>query len=300
MTESVEPAGKYCHACSACGKCCNSAPALSFAELLHHRHRFIGALAVSRHRRHNAGDMLRIGQRNYCLTADDAAEFDALASRIWFRESSDSWIQLCVISLEYPSRGRCPALQDDGLCGIHGDRKPTICSAVPLDPAVPDSLQHLVMADRVQTADFVGANCIGQMDDNGAPAAAQQLGLPLMINVRKIVDASAAKALADRRAELMQDKQSWGNAVFSAMRPALRDTYIAPGGFVTLPLVPILGELARRPDELGRRSQEVANAQRSLIAREIANAISRKNLLDRPMTEQLRRFNSAYAAAYAD
>jgi len=36
----------YRLACNACGRYCNSAPALSLRELFRHRHRFVGALTV--------------------------------------------------------------------------------------------------------------------------------------------------------------------------------------------------------------------------------------------------------------
>ncbi|SAL87296.1 flagellin N-methylase [Caballeronia arvi] len=53
------------------------------------------------------------------------------AARFWLRD--------------YPSAGRCPALADDGLCSLHSTGKPDQCAAVPLDPLVPDHLQHAVL-----------------------------------------------------------------------------------------------------------------------------------------------------------
>ena len=40
------PAERVGFRCSACGRCCNSPPAMTLDELFHHERRFIGCLTV--------------------------------------------------------------------------------------------------------------------------------------------------------------------------------------------------------------------------------------------------------------
>lgn len=264
VPESLPAEHGYSHACTACGKCCNSSPTLTLAELFHHRHRFIGALAISRRRRVAAGE--------------------ALASAIWHEESAQSWIALAVVGLDYPSLARCPALRDDGLCDVHHDLKPAICAAVPLDPLAPDALQQHVVPERMRDSVYVGANCLRQV-----PAAEANY-----VRAHRIVDATAADAVTRMRNGLIEDKQRWGNAVFAAMAPTLRTTRIPDGGYLTIPLVPVLTELARHSAEAAQQCTSVAEAQLVLITDTIAQAIARKQAADRPFTEQLWRFQATY------
>lgn len=112
----------YSFQCSACGRCCNSAPALSVDELFHHSARFVGCLAV---RREAAGG-----------------------------------VRLATQGHDYPSLGACPARDAMGLCAIHDDRKPGMCGVVPLDPGLPQGMQAIVLARRHRESAFLDANCI--------------------------------------------------------------------------------------------------------------------------------------------
>ena len=112
---------RWAHRCTACGKCCNSAPRMTLPELFHHQHRFIGALAISR---------------------------------------VQDGLSLTTQAIDYPSLARCPALSDDGLCTVHADRKPLACAVVPFDAQLPDEAQHAVLASRATLDNYIGADCI--------------------------------------------------------------------------------------------------------------------------------------------
>ncbi|WP_408249296.1 hypothetical protein [Paraburkholderia xenovorans] len=53
----------FSFACTACGKCCNSPPAMSLPELFRQRDRFIGCLAIGRVPRRRIGERVRVGRR---------------------------------------------------------------------------------------------------------------------------------------------------------------------------------------------------------------------------------------------
>lgn len=114
--------------CSACGKCCNSAPRLRVPELFHHQARFVGCLGLR-----------RLG-------------FD---------------VELFVHAFAFGSDDACPALLVDGRCAVHDDRKPSVCGIVPLDPSLPDPDQSGVLALRRRDARFWGADCIREQPAPG-------------------------------------------------------------------------------------------------------------------------------------
>jgi len=115
--------------CNACGRCCNSAPAMTVGELFHHEQRFVGCLAVRR----------------------DRAGAPTLATQ----------------AHDYPSRGSCPALAGDGRCAIHADAKPGMCRVVPLDPRLPEGAQAVVLQRRHVEAAWLQADCLVAGDRDG-------------------------------------------------------------------------------------------------------------------------------------
>lgn len=108
--------------CTACGRCCNSPPALTLAELYAHEARFVGCLAVGR-----AAD----GEFVFATQAHD-----------------------------YPSLARCPALADDGRCALHDAGKPGMCRVVPLDPRQPEAAQPVLLHRRLAEAAWMQADCL--------------------------------------------------------------------------------------------------------------------------------------------
>jgi len=266
---------------------------MTLAELFRHRDRFIGCIAIGRVAHRRPGEKLRIGPHETVLGDDDCAAFDALAETLLHHAGGT--ISITAQGFDYPSLARCPALADDGRCALHLQGKPLTCEVVPLDPLVPDRLQHLVLAERAQSAVYLGSACIqeGERDDAA-----------LLVSRGHLVDAQARDVLMRRRRALEQERFIWTQAVFEALRADLFDSpaalaRIPPGGFMTISLVPALLTVA----EASARSRELCidyiDSQIALIEHSIAQALARRRLDDRPVTQQLRGFATAYRHARA-
>ena len=231
--------------CSACGKCCNSPPTMTVPELFHHEDLFVGTLAV---RRGPAG------------------------------------LALATQALDFPSLDACPARGDDGLCGIHTNRKPAMCGTVPLDPHHPDDRQHVVLFSRTTGAGYIGAECIvpGRRD-----------GMPVLVADGAVVDPGYRAQLHAHRHALGRDLQEWGETVSALLRGQM--TPPPAGDVVTLPLVPVLAVLAARSDTARARCLRYVQRQLVLLDRKVGEGLARKHPRDKPVTKEFR----AYAAAYA-
>ena len=232
--------------CSACGKCCNSAPTLSLPELFYHQRRFVGCLGIRRMRRPRQGPFETTAR--------------AYLHGLPGLRDPDSDILLTAQALDVASFGRCPALTKDGHCSIHDDNKPVACMAVPFDPLVPDQLQHLVLAERQIDASFSGAGCIRK--------GTQANMLPLM-HGPTIVDNQAATALAERRRQLLEEKHFWGDAVFRVLEPELFSlpaslAKIPTQGYLTISLTPALMVVAEMSARCRARCIEYLESQLAL------------------------------------
>jgi hypothetical protein len=233
MNARPADAGDWSFRCAACGKCCNSGPELSVPELFHHQHRFLGRLAVRRVRRLAPG-----------TNSDTAVSDVLLVTHAWHDEAV----------------GRCPALDADGRCAIHADRKPLVCSLAPLDALVPDALQAELLATRAREAAFWAADCI-------APGARPDF-VPLVRRLT-VVDPTARDALARRRAELALEKRHWGVGVFRLLEPELFAkpealAKIPPDGFLSLSIAPVLMVLAEVSAACRARCRDYLAAQLEL------------------------------------
>lgn len=182
---------------------------------------------------------------------------------------------------DYASRGQCPALGEEGRCTLHGADKPTACASVPLDAALPDRLQPIVLQRRAQAAAFGDAGCIATGPRDGHT--------PWIVD-GQLTDGPHRADLEARRAALAAELPLWSDAVFERFGAALQRQPIAPGGFLALPLVPVLDVLPGRTE-----ARAYAQAQRGLIAREVDAARARRNPADRATTKELRAFDAAYA-----
>ncbi|MFL9909556.1 hypothetical protein [Paraburkholderia sp. RL17-337-BIB-A] len=283
----------FSYACSACGKCCNSPPAMSLPELFRHRDLFIGCIAIGRVPRKRLHEKLRVGEHEAILDDTDIVAFEAIADTLLYR-AGDTF-SITAQGYDYPSLARCPALEDDGRCAIHFNGKPVTCEVVPLDPLVPDALQHLVLAGRNQSAIYLGADCIqeGKRGDT-----------TLLVAEGRIEDANARDALARRRASLAAEREVWGKAVFESLRKDLFDSpaalsRIPAGGFLTISIVPALLAVAGLSARCRELCLDYIDNQLGLIDRCIAQALLRRRLDDRPVTQELRGFASAYQRAKA-
>jgi Fe-S-cluster containining protein len=286
--------------CSACGKCCNSAPEMSLPELLHHQHRFVGSLAIRRVPRPRLGDRLGTGplapraSDADCRAVSDLA--DALLHRLPGGPQADD-VLLATQAFSPHASDPCPALGVDMRCTIHDDRKPVQCSVVPLDALVPDRLQHVVLADRRTEASYLGADCIVPGTGPGSP-------LTPLVRRLAVVDAAACEALAHRRRDLVDEKRWWGNAVFGVLRGELFANPAAlarvpVGGFLVLAIAPVLVVLSAVSPRCRQRCLEYLDAQTALIDERVRIAVASKRLADRPGTAQLRAFARANVALNA-
>ncbi|MCC8400781.1 hypothetical protein LJ655_02530 [Paraburkholderia sp. MMS20-SJTN17] len=266
---------------------------MTLAELFRHPDRFIGCIAIGRVARRRPGERLRVGRHEALLDEADCAAFDGLAETLLYRPGDT--FSIVAQGFDYPSLARCPALADDGRCAIHLKGKPLTCEVVPLDPLVPDHLQHLVLAERGDSAVYAGSACIqeGTRDD-----------LALLVDEGRIADLHAQHALARRRRALEEERSIWTQAVFDALRAELFDSpaalaRIPPGGFLTISLVPALLSVAAASARCRALCIDYIDSQLALIERCIAQALTRRRLDDRPVTQQLRGFANAYRHAKA-
>ena len=222
--------------CTACGRCCNTAPELSVPELFYHQHRFLGRLGVRR--------VFRLAREG----ESDTRKSDILLfTHGWHDESG----------------ARCPALGADGRCAIHDDRKPLVCSLAPLDALVPDALQPRVLTLRAREAAYFQADCI---------APGSRPGLEPLVQKLRVVDPVAQAALARRRAELALEKRHWGAGVFRLLEPELfrkpeAMSKIPLDGFMSLSLAPVLMVLAETSPRCRARCIEYLDAQLALACR---------------------------------
>jgi Fe-S-cluster containining protein len=285
--------------CSACGKCCNTPPALTVLELFEHEQLFVGCLAIGKVRRLQADDRISVGADFYFLDEADIDEITALQSTLLYdpdpEHRSPFLYSVTTQGLDYPSRARCPALSEDGYCSLHDSGKPGICATVPLNPALPNRLQYRVLQSRRKEASYMGADCIALRElEPGEKAGYQPL-----VKGHHVVDPFYAKALDQRRADLRAEKQRWGNEIFSLLRHELfnnpvQEKRIPDNGYLSLPLVPVLAVLAKESAASRQRCVQYIDRQCALINRMVAEAIARKQVADRETTLELRRMATAY------
>lgn len=266
---------------------------MALPALFRHRDRFIGCLAIGRVPRRRLGERVCVGRHEAVLDDADIAAFDSIAHTLLYR-AGDTF-SIMAQGYDYPSLARCPALADDGRCAIHLNGKPLTCEVVPLDPLVPDKLQSLVLAGRNQSASYIGADCIQEGTRTDAA---------IMVAHGEIKDANARDALASRRRELEREREVWGRAVFESLRNDLFESpaalaRIAPGGFLTISIVPALLAVAGGSAHCRQLCVDYIDSQLALIHRSIEQALGRRRLEDRSVTHELRGFTQAYHRAKA-
>lgn len=227
--------------CSACGKCCNSAPRLLLPELFHHRSRFFGLLGVTRQ---THGFALFV--HGFCFAAD----------------------------------ARCPALQADGACSVHEQRKPSECQLVPLDGERPDDEQALVLSLRRKEASFWGAECLRETPAPGFRELTRQL---------RVIDPESDAALAAHRVKLDAEQRFWREATLQLLGSELGSLRLPVGGALSMSLVPALSRLAAVSPRCRQLVTDFVRAQNQLADELIESALLRKRREDRADTALLRR-----------
>ncbi|MBB3004852.1 hypothetical protein FHX57_007238 [Paraburkholderia tropica] len=272
-------------ACTACGQCCNSPPALSLREWFAQRAVFVGSIAIERVPRRRAGERLHAETDARLLDDDDVADHNALANALFHRAPDGGWLAVTLQGYDYPSTARCPALAADGGCTLHDAGKPARCAAVPLDPLVPDRWQPLVLAARrasTQAPHWRGADCIR----DGLEAGATPL-----IEAGRVID---TQALARERDALVFERALWRDAVAASLvgtataRASLNA--LRPGARLTIAPVPALLAVARISAACRAAAIDVIDRQRALIDTTVAAALARRRLDERAITQELRGF----------
>jgi Fe-S-cluster containining protein len=279
------PDGVVSFHCTACGACCNSAPMLSLPELFHHQARFIGTLAIRRIEPLRVG--VPWGAAGTVADAEDVAAFDALTAELCEPVQGPAGVELVLLAVQAfddAALGRCPELGSDQRCGVHADRKPLACSAVPLEPLLPDRLQASVLAERAKDAAFWGASCI--------TLGAREGHLPL-VRERRVVEPEAALALTARRRELCEDRRRFGRAVFDMLRADLFDHPERVGrlpsrGFFSLSLAPALAVIASASPRCRDRTLSFLTAQMALTSARLAPEASAPPATQRELSALLR------------
>jgi Fe-S-cluster containining protein len=260
QSDAAAPYTGWSVRCAACGSCCNSAPVLSLLELFSYQHRFVGTLGMRRVRRVRTGDALGRGRTSCRASEEDRAAFERISADCLhpFPAEGGSGYDLLLTPLGFddPDLGRCPALGEDGRCTLHGQHKPAVCSAIPLDPLLPDRLQHMVLAERWAESDELGGRCIARVTDPDR----------MTVQGWHVMAADARQALADGRRALAADKRLWGTAIFAQIAKQLvaepgNAERIPSEGFLVIPLTPVLELLAGVSDRCRQRCLDYLDAQ---------------------------------------
>ncbi len=261
---------------------------MTIPELFHHEERFVGCLAIRRVPRHRPFEPLACGERTHLLSTDDVGEVDELADRLMF--TAGDRFGIGTQAIDYASLGGCPARLADGRCDIHDDRKPATCGTVPLDPLLPNRLQHVVLMSRRLGTGYGNADCI---------AAGRRDGYALLVDGGDVVDAKYRADMTRQRDALAAEKAAWGDGVFALLKRDLFDDEaqvrrIPSNGYLSLPLVPVLMVLADRSHYGRDRCLRYVRSQIALIDAKVGRAVQRKREEDKPMTRELRGFRQAY------
>ena len=232
--------------CSACGKCCDSPPRLFLPELFQHQARFVGCLGLR-----------RVG-----------VDVDIFAHGFGFS-----------------SEQRCPALESDGRCSLHGDHKPRICSVVPFDGARPHVEQPAVLARRGEEAQFWGAECIRAHPAPGFREVTRRL---------RVVDPDVHAALSAYRRESSDERRFWIEDVRRLLAPELLERpeqvrALPENGVLVLALVPALALVAEVSPRCHERVVSFVNAQNELMAARLEQAVAQRNPVDLDDTALLNR-----------
>jgi len=180
---------------------------------------------------------------------------------------------------------RCPALDEQQRCSLHGQHKPSVCRVVPLDALQPDRLQHLVLASREAEAHYFGSDCL---------TPGQSPGFDVVTRRLSVVNDDARAALARRRADLEAERGAWGDRVFQQLRANLFATPSAlerlpQAGFMTLSLAPVLIALLERQKLSRARCWAYLDAQ-ARVAERLLGAAQAAGHAERTTVRQLIAF----------
>jgi hypothetical protein len=251
-------------------------------ELLHHQYTFFGCLTVQRIARPPLAD------------AASQSELEQLAARLWHRlpgaDAHTDDVLLATRAFDLGLSERCPALDDAQRCSLHERRKPAICRVVPFDALQPDRAQHLVLASREREAAHFGSDCITRGARPGFEVVTRRL---------EVVDEGARAALAERRQQLAEERDAWGDRIFQLL---CADLFSSPtalarvpkAGFMTLSLTPVLIALMERSFLSRARCVAYLDAQ-ALVAERLLRESAQSGHTERDSVRRLAAFAGANA-----
>ena len=140
-------------ACTACGKCCTSAPVMSVREALGLYREFAlalklgGPIADARLPEQNPGVQGYIAQRAHLL----AHGGESFALRVDAQQQWEATLVVAALPLRAGADDPCPMLTSENLCSIY-ERRPQRCRAVPFDHWLPEALSVADGARRLDEA----------------------------------------------------------------------------------------------------------------------------------------------------
>ena len=179
-------------ACHGCGACCNSGPALTFAEIGNYADDFHIRLAFQAVPLHAAKEM-NFPWGTQRLTTQQMAKIKENEKRLWNAVKGPGGIVMMhvfPITRGLHAQKTCSKLTTEGLCGIH-PRRPLMCRTVPLAPGMPEFMQGMT---------------ISGFEQHGCASTTPRDGLELVFNGFRLQDGGYKKAWVRNRESMMLDR----------------------------------------------------------------------------------------------
>lgn len=295
----------YGFKCNGCGKCCTSAPALSLDEVYKYKDVFIPRVRF---------DVTNLLNATRGLPEKIKAEvIETMKQRFTIAERSSSSgdfdlkehfaISIQIAPIDYHVNDRCMMLRDDNRCELHlQNNKPQICQVVPFSTFMPEATLPVKLQDARQsycTQIFENPSS----DDNceiifrdGKVNFDSELGKALRMNQ---VSCSKDQPILGTMVEMLSNIGLIHEDFYQHVMDTLQD-----GGDLTISFTSLLmcftGFLETDASELvpnGFTKETIpifCQSQISLIDKEIAKALKRKNRNERSITAELRSIRQDY------
>lgn len=271
-------------ACNQCGKCCNSGPSLSLAELFTYSRDFIiGLRFQGQHIAHDGAGLTLIKRDRISEFKEHLRRFSPVVSTL----THETFINIFPVVAGYSTveGNHCEALQSDKRCALEAN-KPAMCRAAPFDPVVPQSLQGPI-AQRLKEFGCVRTESF----EGSRPLYAEE----------KIVDTTFLKGY-DERLQGLIDDDYLVSMITQSMRedlpflPSLEalQQAVEAGSWIETSLAPVLFVIAFSRKDYIPVMANLIEEQMLLIERSIAEALYRKNKNERARTQLLRGYLDDY------
>jgi Fe-S-cluster containining protein len=262
---AATPPRRLHFACTGCGKCCDSPPGLGIRESFSYAEDFILAASIA-------------------FSPVPAEAFDLGLPTLRDARSGTTVQMLAVCRpLDRPGAPKCPALLDDGRCGIY-EHRPLQCRVVPFDWQLAPgyvSRAPLWTEETGRPRDF---RC------DWSEAA------PLAVDEKGVAEPGYADAYDKAREEARASKSALSLLPRDLVEQAWT-AYRDRGALVSLNYMPMIAwGLAERLLD-APTAQRLVEAQVARIDAQVAAAVRRKDPAERATTALLRDFRGVYGAA---